>query len=86
MKKTQELESIQNLFYLKCRAEKQDILFNSNLNDRETELLSFRLVQGKTLKECADHFGIEEDSVNKAQLKAVRKLYIFLCNGQKMYK
>lgn len=77
MRKTIELETIQIIFLALGRNKKQELLDNSNLNDREVELLSLRLIQGKSLKECAEHFGIEEDSVNKAQLKAIKKLYLF---------
>lgn len=80
MKKTTELETVQIIFFALGRKQKQDLLDNSNLNDREIELLSFRFIQGKSLKECANHFGIEEDSVNKAQLKAVKKLYQWVKN------
>lgn len=78
MRKTQELETVQIIFLSLGRNQKQELLDNSNLNDREKELLTHRLVNGKTLKECADYLGIEEDSVNKAQLKAVKKLFYFL--------
>lgn len=81
MRKTLELETIQILFSALDKKKKQEVLDNSNLYDREIELLSFRLINGKSLKECALYYGMEEDSVNKAQLKAVKKLYNFLNNA-----
>lgn len=78
MRKTQELETIQIIFLSLSRKQKEELLANSNLNNREIELLSLRLIDGKSLKECADYFGIEEDSVNKAQHRAVKKLYLFI--------
>lgn len=78
MKKTLELETVQIMFLALGRKQKQELLENSNLCDREITLLSCRLIKGLSLKECADLFGIEEDSVNKAQLKAIKKLYHYL--------
>lgn len=78
MRKTKELETVQILFLALNKNQKLDLLTNSNLTDRESELLIFRLVKGKTLKDCSEYFGIEEDSVNKAQLKAIKKFYNFL--------
>ena len=75
---TKELTKVKSYFELLGRNEKLTILNNSNLNDRDTALLTSRLVQGKSLKECSDDFGIEEDSINKAQLKAVKKLYYWI--------
>lgn len=86
MRKTLELETIEILFLTLGNQEKILLLQNSNLNDREIKLLTHRLVQGKSLKECSEIFGIEEDSVNKAQLKAIKKLYLYLdCNKIKNY-
>lgn len=78
MKKSFELKTVQIVFFALSKTQKQSLLDNSNLNDREKELLTYRLIEGKSLKECANFLGIEEDSVNKAQLKAVKKLYFFL--------
>ena len=78
MRKTIELETIQILFLTLGNQEKLFLLQNSNLTERESNLLTYRLVQGKTLKECSSILGIEEDSVNKAQLKAIKKLYLYL--------
>ncbi len=84
MRKTQELETVQIIFLALSRNQKQELLDNSNLNDREKELLTHRLINGKSLKECATELGIEEDSVNKAQLKAVKKLFYFLKISKKL--
>lgn len=75
---TNEMKSIKELFSNLPRNQKLIIIQQSNLNDREVNLLIMRLVQGNSLKDCAEIMNIEEDSVNKAQLKAVKKLYTFL--------
>ena len=75
---TYELNYIRNVFKLLNRINKLELLETSNLKNREIELLTKRFINGETLKECAEYFGIEEDSVNKAQLKAVKKLYQYL--------
>lgn len=83
MIKTLELETIQLIFLNLGKQKKIELLENSNLNERECELLTFRFVHGKSLKDCSLYFGIEEDSVNKAQLKAVKKLYNYLKYNEK---
>lgn len=54
------------------------MLEESCLTDRECKLLELRIVHGVSLKECSSILLIEEDSVNKAQLKASKKLYKWL--------
>lgn len=73
-----QMNYIKNLFNFMARSEKISLLENSNLTDRETELLKRRLIKGESLKECALYFNLEEDTINKNQLKAVKKLYLFL--------
>lgn len=78
---TQQMEYIKTFFSGLGRADKQSILFNSNLTDREVDLLTKRFISGFSLKEIANEYSIEEDTVNKKQLKAVKKLYSFLKNS-----
>ena len=75
---TYQMEYVKNLFSRLGRSEKVNILAESNLNDRESELLLKRLVKGETIKDCSVYFNLEEDTINKNQLKAVKKLYSFL--------
>lgn len=75
---TYQMEYVKNLFSKLGRSEKINLLAESNLNDRETELLLKRLVKGETIKDCSVYFNLEEDTINKKQLKAVKKLYSFL--------
>jgi hypothetical protein len=72
------MEFIKNRMDRMSRPDKLLLLENSNLNDREIELLSKRFIQGDTIKECAVYFNLEEDTIIKKQLKAVKKLYSFL--------
>lgn len=80
MKKTFESESIQTIFLSLNRTEKQELLCNSNLNDREVSLLTSRLIHGKSLKECSEIMGLEINSISKSQQKAMRKLYQYIVN------
>lgn len=75
---TYQMNYIKNLFNFMARNEKVTLLENSNLTDREIELLKRRLIKGESIKECALYFNLEEDTINKNQLKAVKKLYSFL--------
>ena len=75
---TYQMNYVKNLLELMNREEKTKMLSGSNLKDREVELLIRRFVNGDSLKECAQYFNLEEDTINKKQLKAVKKLYSFL--------
>lgn len=75
---TIETEYVKKQFLLLGRQEKLNLLLNSNLNDRELDLLIKRFVNGISLKECSDNMGMEVNSVSKIQQRAVRKLYIFI--------
>ena len=78
---TYEMNYIKNVLEMLSRNDKLNLLKTSNLNDREIELLTMRFVQGKSLKDCADYFKVEIDTINKAQLKTVKKLYSYLKNS-----
>lgn len=78
MRKTLESEIIQTKLLALSRAEKQNLLYNSNLNDREVELLSLRFINGKSLKECSEVYRLEINTVSKNQQKAMYKLYQYL--------
>lgn len=78
MKRTEATSNFENQFSLLGRKQKQELLENSNLNDRELTLLSFRFINGYSLKECAEELGLEVNTVSKNQLKAIKKLYEFI--------
>lgn len=75
---TKETEYVKNVLTILNRDNKIDLLKKSNLYDREINLLVQRFVHGLSLKECAEQFGIEINTVSKNQLKAVRKLYNYM--------
>lgn len=78
MNKTQELIAFENKILFLNRKEKSELLKNSNLDDRELQLMSCRFVQGLSLKECADIFGLETNTISKNQTKIIRKLNSYL--------
>lgn len=75
---TNELEYIKTKFAMLNRESKLNLLKTSNLNDREISLLEYRLIKGISLKACSDLFNLEIDTINKYQLRAVKKLFKFL--------
>lgn len=81
---TEEMLFCKNLFNTLGRKESMELLNNSNLTDRERDIILMRLIYGKSLKECSDVLIIEQDSVNKAQKKAVIKLYQWINNKGKI--
>ena len=75
---TKETDYVKRLFRFLGRLNKIEILQKSNLSDYEIELLTKRFVNQLSLKDCADYFNIEANTVSKQQLKAVKKLYSYL--------
>lgn len=79
---TCELNFVKVLFNTLGKTESLKLITDSNLTEREGQLLELRMVRGKTLKEVADVLMIEEDSVNKLQNKVCKKLYYwFKCKN-----
>lgn len=74
MKDSEDLDYCKKVISDNGREKSLAIFKRSNLSDREIEVLVLRLIKKQSLKECAEHFLITEDSVNKAQKKACVKL------------
>lgn len=73
-----ETNEIKTKLVSMSRQQKIDFLSNSNLDDRELDLLIKRFVNGLSIKECSLEFGVEENTISKKQYKAVKKLYQYL--------
>ena len=54
------------------------ILDNSPLTERESELIYNRFIKGLSLKECAELYGVEINSLSKHQHSIIKKLYPYL--------
>lgn len=80
MKMSKEVEFCINVFKLIGKQKSEELLERSNLTNREKIIVDSHLIQGLSLKECAGILLIEEDSVNKAQKKALVKLYTWINN------
>lgn len=78
---TEETNYIKNRFNVLGRCDKLNLLSYSSLNDREIDLLTKRFINGMSLKECSDIYGLEINTVSKNQQKAIKKLYTFLINN-----
>ena len=74
MNKTQELIAFENRILFLNRKEKAELLENSNLDDRELQLISYRFIQGLSLKECANILGLEINTISKNQTKIIKKI------------
>lgn len=77
---TKETTYCKNLLFLLSRADKVKLLENSNLNNRERDILILRVVDGLSVKESCNRLDIEEETFNKAQKKAYAKLFFFIQN------
>lgn len=82
MKISKEVDFCKRLLMSTGRAEGLNILNYSNLTDREREIINCRFLKGLSLKECAEIFLMEEDSVNKLQKRICVKLFNFLTQSQ----
>lgn len=60
------------------RNEKENIICGSSLTDREMNILIYRFVRGLSLKESSERLNMEYDTFNKAQKRAIDKMYKFL--------
>lgn len=80
MKISKEVEFCKNVFQLIGNKKSEELLERSNLTNREKVIIHSHILQGLSLKECAGILLIEEDSVNKAQKKALVKLYTWINN------
>lgn len=77
---TLETDYIKSKLLSLKRSEKELFFEESNLNDKEIDLLKKRFINGMTIQECADLFCIEANTVSKKQHYAIKKLYQFLLN------
>lgn len=81
---SKEVSYCKNLLFVLGSDEKRSLIEKSNLNEREKKLVSLRFVDGKPIKDCCDELGIEIDALNKAQAKALLKLYFWINNKDKI--
>lgn len=73
-----EVKFIKELFYTLGRSEKEAILKESNLDNKELKLLKARLIEGLSIKEISNLYGLEIDTYNKTYHRAMLKLYAWL--------
>lgn len=59
------------------------LINDSNLNDRERNIIMMRYFEGLSIKECSERCGIEENSFKKCHKKVLHKLYAYMSvNGR----
>ena len=75
---TEEVTECKNLFYILGRNEKINLLNESNLDDREKEILVMKHISGMTAKEMSEKLSVSVDAYNKMQQKVYKKLYAWL--------
>lgn len=78
MKDTKEVYVCKKVLASSGRYTKLWIIKNSSLNDRERRIVYMRFVEGRSVAESSEILHIEESSFNKAQKKALVKLYKWL--------
>lgn len=77
---TDDTTYCKTVLFVLGRPAKKQLLENSNLNNREIDILSLRIIEGLSAKECCMKLNLEEDTFYKAQRKAYAKLSFFLKN------
>lgn len=83
---TTETAYCKNILFLLPREEKVRLLENSNLTNKERDIISFRIVDGLSIKEVCDKLAMDENAFVKAQRRAYAKLCFFLQNKEKILK
>lgn len=78
--KTKQTKMVGAYFAPLGRIEKERIINDSPLSDREVNILSFRFVHGYSIKESSEKLNMDYDTFNKAQKRAIDKVYIYLTN------
>lgn len=81
---TEAVKYCKNLMFLLGTEEKVKLIESSNLNEREKQIIVLRFVKGKTVKDCCEEMCLEVDTFNKAQAKAMSKLYFWVSNREKI--
>jgi len=69
---------IKDLFYALGRNEKKELLYNSNLNDKEIRIMEMRHIEGLSIKEISEVLNIDIDTYNQSQKRINKKLYSWL--------
>ena len=75
MKYSEHVESFISFITKLGRQDKERVIRNSCLIDRDCEMLVLRYVHGFTIQESADRLGMEYDAFVKAQRKAIERFY-----------
>lgn len=78
MKTSKEVYVCKKLFYRLGRLEKQKIIENSNLDDREQKVLTLRFIEGATTQETAVKMNMTDDALSKMQRRIFKKIYVWL--------
>lgn len=78
MTKSKEIIFIKNLMLILGRKEKEKLLENSNLDDREKLSMELRFIHGFSFCETAEKMNIPFDTFSKFQKRVFIKLYIWL--------
>lgn len=81
---SKEVSYCKNLLFVLGTEEKRSLVEKSNLNEREKKLVSLRFIDGKQIKDCCEDLNLEVDTFNKAQAKALSKLYFWLKNKERI--
>lgn len=78
MKQTPEVTYCKNFFQTAGRSKVMATIEESNLTDRERELINARYIVGMQIKEICSKFGMEEEAYKKLQKKILIKFYRFM--------
>lgn len=82
MHKSQNVEKTLSYLASLGRFEKERVVRESNLNNRELNIIQFRYIDGNTISEASDKLQMTEEAFVKAQRKAIEKLYLFIFSNK----
>jgi predicted DNA binding protein len=81
---TDNFSYIKKYFSFLGRKKSIELIFESNLTDRERKAVILRFIRGLSIKECAEAFNIEPNSFSKFLTKVTKKLYNWLIIGSEV--
>lgn len=78
MKQSTEVDFCKNFFYTSGRKSVVELIDNSNLTNRERELVNLRYIEGLRVKEICNRLNMDEFVYKKEHRRILGKLYVWM--------
>ncbi|MBR6552808.1 MAG: hypothetical protein IKT89_08225 [Clostridia bacterium] len=78
MKITKEVDYCKHLFLTTGRKQVLELIENSNLTNKERDIIYSRYLEGLGVKEMCEKYALEESTYKQAQKRILVKLYNYI--------